>query len=68
MKYNNENLVEIIYVEFIRKNIKYKKDIYLILNNEMKHNLKNPHIEQYFIDCTYYAIPQNNHNYRLLII
>ena len=45
MKYNNGKSRNYI-CWFIRQNVKYKIDIYLTLNNEMKHNLKNPHIEQ----------------------
>ena len=68
MEYNNEKLVETLKVKFVRKNKIYEKEIYIIQTTEMKNNLSNKNIEQTFVDCTYYAIPNNNNNYKLLII
>ena len=53
---------------FKRKGIKYEKDIYIIMNTEMKENIKNEKKIQYFLDVTYYATPPNNKKYRTLII
>lgn len=68
IKYKNNYICETIKVTFKRKNKIYTKDIFLLITNEMKINIKNPNIKQSFMDCTYYAIPQNNHNFKLLII
>ena len=34
----------------------------------MSKNLKDRNIKQYFMDVTYYAIPTNNIDYKLLLI
>ena len=34
----------------------------------MKNNVSNPNITQLFMDCTYYAIQNNNNDFWLLII
>ena len=35
----------------------------------MKNTLKNKEsISQWFMDCTYYAVPRNNNNYKLFIL
>ena len=68
IKENNNNIVNKINVIFKRKGIKYEKDIYIIMNTEMKENIKNQENIQYFLDVTYYATPPNNKKYRILII
>ena len=68
IKENNNNIVNKINVIFKRKGIKYEKDIYIIMNTEMKENIKNEKNIQYFLDVTYYDTPPNNKKYRILII
>ena len=68
IKDNNNNIVNKINLFFKRKGIKYEKDIYIIVNTEMKENIKNEKNIQYFFDVTHYATPPNNKKYRILII
>ena len=44
------------------------KNIYIIMNTDMKENIKNEKNIQYFLDGKYYATPPNNKKYRILII
>ena len=57
LKYNN-NIVQKLTVTFSRKNRIYEKDIFAIMTNDMKNNVSNPNITQFFMDCTYYSIPK----------
>ena len=38
------------------------------MTNSMKEYLKNKNNILFFMDCTYYAIPVNNNNFKLLLI
>ena len=38
------------------------------MTNDIKNNVSNPNITQFFMDCIYYAIPNNNNDFLLLII
>ena len=66
---NNIKITETDIVTFIRKNKKYKKDVYYFLTNQMKDNLsKHYDINQWFLDATYYAIPRKNNSFKLLLL
>ena len=66
---NNEtNLVNILNVKFERKNIIYKKKIYIIMTKEMENNLTNNNNIQYFADITYNAVPYSNKKFKLRIL
>ena len=67
LKYNN-NIVQKLTVTFSRKNRIYEKDIFELMTNDIKNNVSNPNITQFFMDCIYYAIPNNNNDFLLLII
>ena len=68
IKYNNENIISNIKVSFKRKNIEFIKDIYIIMNKQMKLNIVNENVTQHFIDCTYRCIKPNNKGMKLLIL
>ena len=50
LKYNN-NIVQKLTVTFSRKNRIYEKDIFELMTNDIKNNVSNPNITQFFIDC-----------------
>ena len=62
LKYNDENIVTSITVDYNRKDNIYHKNQYIILTNYMKINLKNKNIQQYFTDVTYYITPTSSKN------
>ena len=69
IKYKEKNICYNTQVEFIRKNKKFKNTIYFFITEEMKNTLLNStKFNQWFMDCTYYAIPRNNNHYKLLLI
>ena len=69
IKYKEKNICYNTQIEFIRKNKKFKKTIYFFITEEMKNTLLNStKFNQWFMDCTYYAIPRNNNQYQLLLI
>ena len=68
LKYDNKQIVTILSVNFIRKNKKYKKDIYIIMNEEMESNIKEKDNIQFFTDITYYAILPKPVKYKILIL
>ena len=46
-----------------------KEDNFILIGKkEMFFNLKNNMINQYFMDCTYSAVPPSVHKYRLMVI
>ena len=56
-------------LNFIEKKRNIENLIYLFLTDNMKNTLSNSNkISQWFMDCTYYAIPRNNDNFKLLIL
>lgn len=68
MRLGKDRLTTKLKVTFGRSHKIYIKNIYFILTNTMKENLKDSNNLQFFMDCTYYAIPVNNNNFKLLII
>ena len=68
LNYDNKQIVTILSMNFIRKNKKYKKDIYIIMNEEMESNIKEKDNIQFFTDITYYAIPPKPVKYKILIL
>ena len=60
-------LSKVIDINEENNQIKYKK-IILIANNEMIENFKNNQITQYFMDCTYKAVPPSTPKFKLMII
>ena len=69
ISYNDINISTFLEVNFTRNNKQYKKNIYFYITNKMKNTLKNKEsISQWFMDCTYYAVPRNNNNYKLLLL
>ena len=69
ISYNDINISSFLEVNFTRNNKQYKKNIYFYITNKMKNTLKNKEsISQWFMDCTYFAVPRNNNNYKLLLL
>ena len=69
INYKEYNISDFTEVKFKRRNKEYKKIIYFYITEEMKKTLGNSNlINQWFMDCTYYAIPRNNNSYKLLLI
>ena len=69
INYNNQNISNYIEVNFKRKNKIYNKNIYFYITNTMETILgKTEAISQGFKDCTYYAIPRNNNEFKLLLL
>ena len=67
--YENDNISNYIQVKFKRKNKEYMKNIYFYITKTMSKNLENSNkMSQWFMDCTYYAIPRNNNQFKLFII
>ena len=64
----NEKIITELYVNFMRKNKTFKKDIYVIMTKEMISNIAKKDNIQYFMDVTYYAIPPNESKYKSFII
>lgn len=64
----DENIVTNIKVKFTYKNILYIKDIYIIMNKNMKFYINNKDITQHFIDCTYYCIPPGFKDMKMLVL
>ena len=69
-KLNDEEFCTCIKVTYNRNNKEYTKNIYILMNGEMKDNLINNNSKgfQFFSDCTNYCIPRINNNFKLLII
>jgi len=67
-KVNEFNIVSKLTVNFKRKNINYKKSIYIIMTKEMEQNITEENNIRYFSDTTYYAIPPNKFNYKIFWI
>ncbi len=67
-KVNEFNIVSKLIVNFKRKNINYKKSIYIIMTKEMEHNITEENNIQYFSDTTYYSMPPNKFNYKIFLI
>ena len=58
LKYKDKKFINKITVQYIRKNISYIKNIYIIMTESMEENIKRVNnIIHYFIDVTYYATP-----------
>ena len=68
MTINNKKIVTKIYTNFIRNNINYKKEIYIIMNEEMEKNIILEDNSQYFADITYYALPPKPQKYKIFAI
>ena len=66
--YNNRNIVEEYTVEYYKNNIKNTDNIYLILTDNIKHNLQNIKPNHIFLDCTYKIIPPALKNYKFFVI
>ena len=64
----NYNLTNKINVEFKRKNKTYKKNIYIIMNEEMKKNISLNDNIQYFGDTTYQCVPPQNRGLKLFVL
>ena len=62
------NLTTRLTVEFIRKNKKYKKDIFILMNSKMKKNLILKDNIQFFADTTYDCVPPHNCKMKLFIL
>ena len=52
----------------MRKNKKFSKNIFIIMNNEMENNIQKKDNSQYFSDCTYYALPPYNRGSKIWIL
>ena len=57
-----KKVVETLTVNFIRKNVKYKKNLYIIMTSEMESYIVDEDNTQFFCDVTYYSIPPNQTN------
>ena len=55
-------------VEFKRKNKTYNKDIYIIMNEQMKKNISLKDNIQYFGDTTYDCVPPQNNKMKLFAL
>ena len=65
---NNKEITNKIQVNYIRKNINYSKDIYILMSTKMEDNIKLNCNTQYFSDITYYAIPRNKSKLKIFIL
>ena len=69
MDYKDNPITVFLNVEFYRKKKKYRKPIYLLLTDNVENTLSNSNkFSQLFMDCTCYAIPRNNDNFKLLLL
>ena len=55
-------------VEFIRKGKKYVKDIFIIMNANMKQNILLKDNIQYFADTTYDCVPPQSSHMKLFVL
>ena len=51
-----------------RDNKIYYKDIYIIMNDDMKNNLENKNISQFFTDTTFRCVPPNKKSLKLWLL
>ena len=65
---NGYKLTTKIDVTFKRKNKVYNKNIYIMMNNNMKDNLTSNENTQFFADTTYNCVPPQNKGMKLFII
>lgn len=57
-----------IKVKFKRKNKEFIKNIYFYITKGMSKKLENSNkMSQWFMECTYYAIPRNNNQFNYLL-
>lgn len=68
MKKNENKCVTHYIFKYQENNKKYIKNIYFIITDEMKENLKNQNITQFFVDVTFYSKPTYTKKYKILII
>lgn len=62
------NITTKLYVEFKRKNKTYKKDIYMLMNAQMKKNVSSDKNLQFFSDTTYQCVPPQNSGMKLFVL
>ena len=55
-------------VKIKRDNKIYYKDIYIIMNDDMKNNLENKNISQFFTDTTFRCVPPNKKSLKLWLL
>lgn len=69
MKDENDNITSqvIKYINAEKENKDYYKFI-IIANDQMLAQIKNNFVDQFFVDCTYRAVPPNIYKYRLMLI
>lgn len=67
-RFDNNNIVEELTVEFMGNNLKQTDKIYLIITNNIRNNLINIKPEQIIIDCTYKVIPPGLNKYKFFVI
>ncbi len=65
---NNYKLTTLLNVTFIRKNKKYIKDIFILMNDSIKKNIMEKENTQYFADTTYDAVPHQNSHMKLFVL
>jgi len=55
-------------VKIKRNNKIYTKDIYIIMNEDMKKNYENKNISQYFTDTTFRSVPPHKKSLKLWLL
>ena len=66
--FNNYDLTTKLSVIFKRKNKEYKKDIFIIMNENMKKNIVLIDNNQFFVDTTFQCIPPQHKGLKLFVI
>jgi len=62
------NITTKLSVEFKRKNKIYNKDIFILMNTQMKKNICSEKNLQFFSDITYQCVPPQNARMKLFVI
>ena len=65
---NNNKIVTKLNISFERKSKLYTKNIFIIMNDDLEKNIKDPNNNQYFCDTTYYTIPPHNKGSKIWIL
>ena len=63
-----KKLTTVINITLKRENKIYKKDIYIIMDENMKKNIISENISQYFTDTTFRCVPPNKKSLKLWIL
>ena len=68
LQINDKNICTKINFNFIRKNVNYNKDIYILMTDKMEKNIILKENIQFFSDITYYAVPPNKNNLKIFVL